>query len=155
MSLEAIEKRLQVLEDIEAIKRLKRMYCSYCDDNYDADALANLFVEDAVWDGGTLRPRIEGRSAIREFFVAAKHRLPFAIHMVLNPIIEVEGDRAKGTWYLFQPCTFADEDRAVWGSARYDEEYVRQDGQWKFKNLALTSFFWTPFDEGWVKTPMA
>ena len=155
MSLENIEKRLKVIEDIEEIKRLKRRYCAYCDDNYDADALAELFVEDAVWDGGSLRPRIEGREAIRQFFVAAKDRLPFAIHMVLNPIIEVDGDTAKGTWYLFQPCTFADGNRAVWGSARYDEEYVRIDGRWMFKNLALTSFFWTPFDEGWAKTQMA
>ncbi len=155
MSLEDIEKRLGVLEDVEEIKRLKRKYCAYCDDNYDADALAELFVEDAVWDGGALRPRINGREAIREFFVAAKERLPFAIHMVLNPIIEVNGDTAKGTWYLFQPCTFAEGNRAVWGSARYDEEYVRVDGRWMFKNLALTSFFWTPFDEGWAKTQMA
>ena len=155
MSLEDIEKRLRVLEDVEEIKRLKREYCAYCDDNYDADALADLFVEDAVWDGGALRPRIQGREAIREFFVAAKERLPFAIHMVLNPIIEVNGDAAKGTWYLFQPCTFAEGNRAVWGSARYDEEYVRVDGRWMFKNLALTSFFWTPFDEGWAKTQMA
>ena len=77
--------------------------------------------------------------------------MPFAVHMVLNPIVEVDGDTAKGTWYLFQACTFAERNQAVWGSARYDEEYVRLDGEWKFKNLVLTSFFWTPFDQGWVK----
>ena len=54
-------------------------------------------------------------------------------------------------WYLFQACTCADGDRAVWGSARYDEEYVRVNGVWMFKHLKLTSHFWTPFDEGWVK----
>ena len=54
-------------------------------------------------------------------------------------------------WYLFQACTCADGDRAVWDSARYDEEYVRVNGVWMFKHLKLTSHFWTPFDEGWVK----
>ncbi len=54
-------------------------------------------------------------------------------------------------WYLFQACTCADGDRAVWGSARHDEEYVRVNGVWMFKHLKLTSHFWTPFDEGWVK----
>ena len=50
----------------------------------------------------------------------------------------------------------ADGDRAVWGSARYDEEYVRVNGQWKFQNLTLTSHFWTPFDgKGWVETKFA
>jgi ketosteroid isomerase-like protein len=154
MSLEELERRIKALEDVEEIKRLKRRYCAYCDDNYDADALAGLFTEDAVWDGG-IRGKSVGREEIRRFFKDAPQRLPFAIHMVLNPIIEVDGDRAEGTWYLFQPCTFADGNRAMWGAARYDEVYVRVDGEWKFQSLKLTSRFWTPFDEGWVKTRFA
>ena len=154
MTLEHIERRLKALEDVEEIKRLKARYCAYCDDNYDADGIAGLFTEDAVWDGG-IRGKAEGRSQIRDFFVRAPSRLPFAVHMVMNPIIEVDGDDASGTWYLFQACTFADGERAVWGSARYDEQYVRVDGEWKFKHLTLTSFFWTPFDQGWERTRFA
>ena len=149
MTLENIDLRLRAMEDIEEIKRLKARYCSYCDDNYDADSLASLFTEDAIWDGG-IRGTAEGKDEIRNFFIRASQRLPFAVHMVMNPIIEVDGDRAKGTWYLFQACTYAEEDQAVWGSARYDEEYVRLEGEWKFRSLKLTSFFWTPFDRGWV-----
>jgi hypothetical protein len=100
-------------------------------------------------------PGLAGRAAIREFFERAPERLPFAIHMVLNPIIEVDGNRATGVWYLFQPCTYADGNRAVWGSACYDEECVRVDGEWKFQNLTLTSHFWTPFDKGWVEARFA
>ena len=154
MSLEDIERRLRALEDMEDIKRLKARYCAYCDDNYDADNIASLFTEDAVWDGGE-RGRADGREGIRNFFVNASQRLPFAVHMVMNPIIEVDGDTATGIWYLFQACTYADGNQAVWGSARYDEEYVRVDGVWKFKHLKLSSFFWTPFDQGWAKTPFA
>ena len=154
MSLEDIAARLRSLEDVEEIKRLKARYCAYCDDNYDAANIADLFAEDAVWDGGSFG-RYEGRNEIREFFVNAPKMLPFAVHMVMNPIIEVKGDTATGVWYLFQACTFAEDDRAVWGSARYDEEYVRINGVWRFKNLKLTSHFWTPFDEGWVKTQFA
>lgn len=149
-----LAQRIQVLEDIEEIKRLKHRYCGLCDDQYDADALAELFTEDAVWDGQE-RGRNEGREAIRQFFQRAPQRLPFAIHMVMNPIIEVDGDRATGVWYLFQPCTYADGHRAVWGSARYDEEYVRVNGRWMFQNLRLTSHFWTPFEQGWAKTRFA
>ena len=90
MSLEDIERRLRALEDVEEIKRLKARYCAYCDDNYDADKIASLFVADAIWDGG-IRGKAEGREGIREFFVNAPNRLPFAVHMVMNPIIEVSG----------------------------------------------------------------
>ena len=154
MNLEDIAARLQALEDMEEIKRLKAHYCALCDDNYDADNIASLFTEDAVWDGGSFG-RYEGRDEIRQFFVNAPQMLPFAVHMVMNPIIEVEGDAATGVWYLFQACTFAEGDRAVWGSARYDEEYIRVGGAWRFRNLKLSSHFWTPFDEGWVKTQFA
>ncbi len=152
--LETLERRIKKLEDMEEIKALKARYCAYCDDNYDAEGIASLFTEDAVWDGG-IRGRADGRQAIRDFFVQASQRLPFAIHMVMNPIIEVNGDQATGIWYLFQACTYAEGNRAFWGSGRYDEEYVRVDGEWRFQHLKLTSHFWTPFDEGWAKTPFA
>lgn len=48
MSLEAMKKRLQALEDGDAIRNLKAIYAGYCDDNYDADKIADLFVEDVV-----------------------------------------------------------------------------------------------------------
>ena len=148
--MEDLERRVRVLEDIEEIKRLKARYCAYCDDSYDADAIASLFTEDAVWDGGALGKNV-GREEIRSFFQGASVRRPFAIHMVMNPIIEVDGDTARGSWNLFQPNTIADGNRAVWGAARYNEDYVRVDGEWKFKHLRITSFFWTPYDQGWAK----
>jgi len=37
------------------------------------------------------------------------------------------------------------------GAARYREDYVKQNGEWKFKDLKVVSSFWTPFDQGWVK----
>ena len=146
-----LEQRIRALEDIEAIKRLKGRYCSYCDDNYDVEGLASLFTEDAIWDGGMLGKAV-GIEKIRKFFTNSQKAMPFAVHMVMNPIIEVDGDRAEGTWYLFQAATSGPENRAVWGSARYDEKYLRVEGVWKFQHLQLTSFFWTPFDEGWVKS---
>ena len=150
MTLEELERRVRVLEDVEAIKKLKARYCACCDDGFDPDGIAELFTEDGVWESagfGSYR----GRAAIRSFFEAGPSVFPFTIHQVMNPIIEVEGDTAKGSWYLFQTCTFADGNQAVWGAARYQEDYVRQNGEWKFKNLKVVSSFWTPFDQGWVK----
>jgi len=151
MDLEELARRIQVLEDIEAIKKLKARYCAYCDNNYDADGLASLFTEDAIWDGGERLGRSAGREAIRSFFQGSPKRLPFAIHHVTNPFIEVQGDTATGRWYLFQPCTRAAENRAVWLAARYEEEYVRVGGEWKFRHMRIFPAFYTPYDKGWVQ----
>ena len=151
-NLQDLERRIRALEDIEAIKRLKYRYADACDRGYDADALADLFTEDAVWDGG-LFGRYEGREAIRQFFQGVSSEIVFALHYMMNPIIDVDGDQARGAWYLFQTCTFAEGNTAIWGAARYDEHYRRVDGGWKFFRLNLISSFWTPFDEGWVKRP--
>ena len=150
MELKELEARIQRLDDIEAIKQLKATYCALCDDGYDADGLAELFTEDAVWDGGALGVA-NGREKIHKFFSNTPRVMPFAVHMVMNPRIEIDGDQATGRWYLFQAATFSPgEDRTqLWGSARYDEEYVRVDGEWRFASVKLTSRFWTPFDEGW------
>jgi ketosteroid isomerase-like protein len=151
MNLDTLARRIQVLEDIEAIKKLKARYCAYCDDHYDADALASLFTEDAIWDGGEVLGRSEGREAIRTFFQGSSQRLPFAIHHVMNPIIDVQGDTGHGQWYLFQPCTRADRNQAVWLAARYEETYVRVAGEWKFQRMNIFPAFYTPYDQGWAR----
>lgn len=149
MSLEDLERRVRVLEDVEAIKKLKARYCLYVDER-DEDGFASLFTEDAVWDGGSFG-RYEGQEAIRRFFRAIPQMLPFALHYVMNPLIEMQGERATGRWYLLEPCTFAEGHQAVWGAARYEEEYVKVGGEWKIKEVKLFSVFWTPYDQGWVK----
>jgi hypothetical protein len=69
--LERLERRLQALEDAEAIRNLKARYAALCDAQYDADGIAMLFTEDALWESPGLG-RFEGREAIRGFFRGAR-----------------------------------------------------------------------------------
>ena len=62
--LEELERGIRVLEDIEAIRNLKMRYAAYCDDDYNPDGIAQLFVEDAVWESSSLG-NFQGREAIR------------------------------------------------------------------------------------------
>ncbi len=149
MNLEDIAQRVQTLEDVEAIKKLKARYCAGADER-DEDKFVGCFTEDAVWDGGNFG-HYEGKAAIREFFGTIPQVLSFAIHYVMNPRIEVNGDQATGYWYLLEPCTMLEGgEQAVWGVAKYEEEYVRVDGEWKIRNLILAPECWTPFEQGWV-----
>ena len=147
MATETVEERLQRIEDIEAIRLLKHRYCAFCDDNYDADGIASLFTENAVWDAG-LFGRNEGREAIREYFRGTPDNISFAIHQVSNSAIEVDGDSAEGSWYLWQPMVMRDENRALWLAARYDELYLRQDGNWLIHDCKVQVRMLSPYEKG-------
>ena len=144
-----LEKTVQRLADIEDIKQLKAHYASACDDDYNPGKLAPLFAQDAIWDGSILG-YAEGREGIREFFGAASTLVPFAVHQVSNPLIEIDGDTATGQWFLWQPMVFGEQ--ALWLSAVYEDKYVRVDGQWLFQHLKLNIRMLTPFEEGPAKT---
>lgn len=152
MTTDTLEQRIRRLEDLEAIRLLKTRYAAACDNGYEPDVLAAMFTEDAIWDGGFIG-RSEGREAIREFFRGSSRRLSFARHHVLNPMIEIDGDTAIGTWYLLQACTYVDGQEAVWGSGTYHDRYCRHGGEWKFTHVRIDVHFWTPYADGWAKTP--
>ena len=143
-----LEKTVRRLADIEDIKQLKARYALACDDDYNPDRLAPLFAEDAIWDGSILG-YAEGREGIREFFAASSALVPFAVHQVSNPLIEVDGDTATGVWYLWQPMVFQGE--ALWLSAIYNDSYVRQGGQWLYQHLKLDIRMLTPYEQGPAK----
>lgn len=153
MDIVELARRVAVLEDVEAIKRLKARYAALCDTGYDPEALTALFTPDGVWDGGAEWGRYDGRDALWSFFQGASTMLPFALHYMTNPLIEVDGETATGTWHLFQTCTYAATGDAVFGGARYFEEYAKVAGEWRFRSIRMESSFWTPYDSGWVKRP--
>ena len=145
----SLEQQVQRLTDIEDIKQLKARYAAACDDDYNPDRLAPLFAEDAIWDGSILG-YAEGRQGIHEFFAASSALVPFAVHQVSNPLIEIDGDVATGQWYLWQPMVF--QGQALWLSAVYDDSYVRRDGGWLYQHLKLNIRMLTPYEEGPAKT---
>src|ERR1700730_1588189 len=134
MSATDIEKRITVLEDIEAIKRLKARYCAICDDDHNPDKIATVFAEDGIWEGGDFG-KAQGHQAIRKLFEGFQRLISFSQHNLMNPIIEVDGDHAKGTWYLLGPFTFREKNDARWIACRYEDDYVKVNGEWKYKHL--------------------
>jgi uncharacterized protein (TIGR02246 family) len=147
--IERLERRLQALEDVEAIRNLKARYAALCDQQYDADGIAAMFTEDALWDSPGLG-RFEGREAIRAFFRGASTIFSFAIHYSLNGEIEVDGNMARARWYLFMPCTVADGNRAMWRASIDHETYARVNGIWMFASKRSEPLMNVPFETGWA-----
>jgi ketosteroid isomerase-like protein len=135
MSLEELEKRVKALEDVEAIKNMHQQYASYIDTLQFQKAL-DLFTEDAtseVRNSGVKK----GKKAIAEIYLGtlAKRTERHDGHLVAQPEITVEGDRASGHWLIYM---FFSEPTIQWVQGRHDCEYVKRDGQWKISKLRFT-----------------
>ena len=150
-----IEERLQALEDREAIIKLKAQYVNYNDGGWvgpthtNPQAVADMFVEDGVWDGSPNSGYAKGRKAIKELFEAFG-AVPFIVHYVTNPLIEVDGDSATGHWHALVTATMPGP-QAVWVLGLYKEEYVRTADGWKFKTLRFETASTAPYEQGWAK----
>ena len=140
-AVEPLEVRLDRLEAEAAIVRLKAQYSRCCDDGYDADGIAALFVPDGVRDGGDLFGRAEGGEAIRAHFAQAAARIPSALHFTLNPVIDVDlaGRSATGTWYLWQPCIRqrSSGPSQSWLAGTYDDGYELTGDGWRFRSVVV------------------
>jgi len=129
---EELEKRVRVLEDIEAIKDMHRDYV-YALISQRWDDMVECFAEDATAAIAENPPR-KGKAEISKLLkdVIAKQVSWDWGHFVTQPVIAVDGDRAKGHWILY---LFFPPPEVRWLQARYDCEYVKLDGKWKFSDL--------------------
>jgi hypothetical protein len=145
----ALVRCLTALEDIEAIKRLKAEYCDICDDDHNQERIVKIFTSDGIWESKGVG-RAEGHAELRKLFQSFQERISFSQHNVFNPRIEVDGDRARGIWYFMGPFTFRKTSQAVWLAARYEEDYVKLGGAWRFKHLRAIGRMAAPYEAGWA-----
>lgn len=154
-----IEKRIAVLEDIEAIKKLKSTYCYLADEGINGDAakmdeLMTYFADDAWIDFGTEdSPDVhKGIEAVTNFYKGfVCEALSYSAHLVANPLIEVDGENAKGRWYVFVPCTIRETNTPSWLFGKYEETYKKINGQWKWSSMKFRAEFSSAYaGEGWI-----
>ncbi len=146
-----LEERITRLEDLEAIKQLKALYCDICDDDHDPDRITSIFTEDGVWEGRGIG-KAQGHAEIRSLFEGFQKVISYSQHMVMNPVIEVDGDHAHGTWYFFGTFTFYEGNQAKWQAARYHEDYVKVSGDWKIQHLRVKGpAMSADYEKGWAE----
>lgn len=149
MDMTELEQRLTRMEDMEAIKQLKAEYCDICDDDHNPDRITTIFAEDGIWEGAGFG-KAQGHAAIRELFKKFQTLISFSQHQVLNPVIKIDGDRATGIWYFFGPFTFYKNNQAKWLAARYQDDYVKVDGEWKIQHLRARGRMSTDYEKSWA-----
>jgi hypothetical protein len=166
MTLAQLEARVQRLEDIEAIKKLQRSYNYYLE-HWQEEEVIPLFttspdVTVEVGETGLYK----GPEGVKKFFKFSNHFVkdapkatPEFLH-VLMPIagivdIDPNGKTAKGRWYGWgcNAIPMMGTVKALFLSGIWENEYVKEDGVWKFKKIWFFTIFETPYEDGWVKTP--
>ncbi len=155
----ALRLRMDASESILQIHQLKARYAELVDQRFStghvvdtaqlrqvSEAVAALFTEDGIWDGGPGLGRQTGRTAIADRL--ADPTLVFSRHLFMKPHITVEGDRAWGRWDLLSPCIR--RDGSSWWMCGYeDDEYARVDGDWLHATMTLTTVFLAEAEPGW------
>ena len=152
-----LDRRVERLEDVEAIKRLKAEYAAACDRSYDATAVADLFVEDGVWESNVLGT-YRGRAAIYGFIDGSERETPWIVHIITNARIDVapSGESASGAFSLLEISTVTDEHSAAGGdsvvsTATYDDTFVKRDGRWYFQHVIANWQQISNLDQGWAR----
>ena len=139
---------------MEAIKKVKWSYF------YGADNAItrghkwdmSIFTDDCTceWPG---LGKYEGKEACTGFFKGFNDTASFTIHMGHMPNIEVSGDTATGEFYLDCSLTMKEGNRATLITGHYKDIFKKIDGKWYIKDLWGEFYYWTPIEDGWVKTP--
>lgn len=166
MDLEALEKEVVHLEDIQDIKDLQQKYGYYMDSHHRQEVV-DLFSED------TESLEIEsvglflGKAGVNRFFLdndlvdQISSVLPQYIHiriLMSGGVITIDpsGMTAKGRWntWLAEAMAVGGIPRQQWVHGYYENEYIKENGKWLFKKLHWNVTFFTSFEAGWVKIPL-
>ena len=133
---DALAARVQTLEDREAIRALLVAYASALD-NRDFAGFEQLWARDSEFLGGGTNSA-KGPAAIRDLLRGLLTKNGSStpgrdFHLVMNQTIDVAGDTAtgfsRGTWV----STNAENRLQVTIIANYYDQFVKEDGRWKFK----------------------
>jgi ketosteroid isomerase-like protein len=139
MTLEELAKKVQAIEDLEEIKKLQHDYIFLlCDKQYEK--MLDFFTDDARVQINT--PYVcDGKEEISRYFreVLANRGGKKGGSILTMPVITVDGDTARGYWTMHK--LFDDRDvpeiiaPSKWLQGKYDCEYVKQGGKWKFSYM--------------------
>ena len=165
--LQATQSRLQTLEDIKDIENLTRTYGYYIDKGMWSQVV-NLFAEDSAVQLGAAG-RFNGKKGAERMFAqgfaagigrgAGTEGLPNGVlfnHPQFQGVVHVDADgkTAKGRWRTLAQVAWQGRI-AFWNEGVYENEYVKEDGVWKFKLMKFWPTYFTDFDKGWARQGVA
>lgn len=132
--LEALEKEVQRLKDIEEIKALKGQYFR-CLDGKFWDEMETTLSPNIVTSYSDGKYVFRGPKEVTNFFKDTMPKEEITMHMGHTPEITIDSETtATGKWYLEDKLIFTEESKyprhGVNGGAFYTDKYEKVDGKW-------------------------
>lgn len=148
---EALLQRLATLEGESQVRRLMARYMDLCDVPRaltQVRELAELFSEDAIWEGvGSQTAQTfgqhQGREAIAAFvggYLPPSEHFRLNLHYLTSESIVVDGSTARGQWIMQQICTYADGRSELFGT-RLNIDFRCIDGAWLITHFRTQRLF--------------
>ncbi len=164
-----LENRLTRAEDVEAIRRLQYTYGYYLDKTY-YEEVVELFADGEDTRVHFLHGVFHGKEGAKRLYTgrfmtkfAEGHNGPrygrLLDHPQMQGIITLSED-GRSARARFRSVMQAGTHETVPGFRQwfegglYENEYVKQDGQWRIKVLNMRSFWQGDFDKGWSRCPV-
>ncbi|MGL6243551.1 nuclear transport factor 2 family protein [Pseudomonas sp.] len=148
---EALLQRLATLEGESQVRRLMARYMDLCDvpraPTYVRE-LAELFSEDAIWEGvGSQTAQTfgqhRGRDAVAAFvggYLPPSDHFQLNLHYLTSESIVVDGGTARGQWIMQQISTYADGRSELFGT-RLNIDFRCVDGVWLIAHFRTQRLF--------------
>lgn len=147
MDMTALEKRLLQLEARDNIRTLGACYGVAVDD-HDLDGIAALFASEAVFRSQDGVMEAHGRDQIVNQFVARFAVLGISNHVSHDHIITLdEHDPQRARGLLTAHAEMWRNGRAYIAALRYRDEYVVEEGRWRFGKRELAFLYYLPVAE--------
>jgi hypothetical protein len=140
-----VESRLRQIEDRFALRDLSLDYCRAVDDR-DLETLGELFCVDGEFVHGDQTVSAVGREAVRDFYSGRFVGMGPSVHIAHTQRLDaVTEQTATGT--VMGSAQMAINGRTVVAAIRYQDEYRRSDGRWRFARRTLRFWYLMPLDE--------
>jgi len=141
------------LATLEDVRRLKYRYLRTLDTK-QWDDFADTLAPDVSASYGK-RLSFDGRDAVVEYMRTSLPPSIITIHQCHHPEIELDGDTATGTWYLYDKVLVLEHGLMLTGAAFYDDVYTRgADGTWRISRTSYVRSYeaMERLDDSWHLT---
>jgi hypothetical protein len=152
--VDRLAQNVERAESVRQVKRLQETYAQYSQFGLWSE-MAALFANDAEMIRGD--DVAAGQEAIggyfRETFGGGREGLATGdLHtqLVFRPLINVsaDGNTARGRWWEWS-LLGGTSRAAAWAGGIYENEYVRDDGVWKFARVHYYPMLAGSYEQGW------